>query len=302
MARVPGPEADSLRRRHYNAAVVATLEPAPGLVRLRIRPDDGLRRFDPGQHIRLGRGAWEECPEVDAEEPVPAGRERDLVTGDLSFSHPVLGDDGKLLASEEEVDVHEFLVSAPPRTEADRDLRLTPRLLGLKPGDRLHVAPEARGSCTLAPVRAGEDVVFVSTGTGVAPHNAMIWRLLGSGHDGRIGCIVSTRLASEQAYGAIHRKLAESFPSFTYVPLVTRESPDPGAGLRLQELFADGMAPEALGWRPDPRSTRIYLCGNPRMISGDGAGREGMVQVLRRLGFTDEPAEGRPPNLHYEKY
>lgn len=300
--KIPEAEARALRLRHYNAEVFSVIEAAPGLRRLRVVPEGGLRAFEPGQHIKLGRGAWEDAGGLEDAEPVPPGRERDLVTGDLSFSHPVLGPGGDDLAAPDEVKVHEFLVSSQPRSAGDREMRLTPRLMSLKEGDRLHIAAEARGRCTLAPVRPGEDVLFVSTGTGVAPHNAMIWRLLISNHGGRIGCIVSTRRASEQAYSAVHRTLTRRFPSFAYVPLVTREPSGGEEAIRLQGLFASGRLERSLGWAPDPRSSRIYLCGNPEMIFGGAAGREGMLEVLRRLGYAVEPESSRPSNVHFERY
>ena len=55
---------------------------------------------------------------------------------------------------------------------------LTPRLFMLKEGDRLFIGEKIAGHFTLDPVKPTDKVVFLSTGTGEAPHNYMLWELL----------------------------------------------------------------------------------------------------------------------------
>ena len=52
---------------------------------------------------------------------------------------------------------------------------LTPRLALKRPGDRIYLGPKVAGRYTLNAVDDPNDtVVFLSTGTGEAPHNAMV--------------------------------------------------------------------------------------------------------------------------------
>ena len=72
---------------------------------------------------------------------------------------------------------------------------LTPRLFMLEEGDRINIGEKITGHYTLDPVKPGDTVVFLGTGTGEAPHNYMLWDLLRRGHTGKIllACCVRYR-------------------------------------------------------------------------------------------------------------
>ena len=55
---------------------------------------------------------------------------------------------------------------------------MTPRLFMLKEGDRVFMGEKIAGHFTLEPVKPTDNVIFLSTGTGEAPHNYMLWELL----------------------------------------------------------------------------------------------------------------------------
>src|SRR5690606_31245624 len=116
-----------------------------------------------------------------------------------------------------------FYIVLVPATP-DRVPAFTPRLALKRPGDRIYVGPRVVGRYTLAAVTdPTTTVLFLSTGTGEAPHNAMIIELLRKGHAGPIISVVSVRYRADLAYLDTHRRLEERFPNYHYLPLVTRD-------------------------------------------------------------------------------
>jgi ferredoxin--NADP+ reductase len=193
---------------------------------------------------------------------------------------------------------------------------LTPRLFSLEVGSRLFAGPHPKGHYTLAPVEPDDHVLFLATGTGEAPHNAMLGELLASGHRGRILNVVSVRNERDLGYLLTHRRVETRWPNYLYVPLTTREPrnldlahPEYSGKLRLQDFITTGRFAESLGQPFDLRTTHIFLCGNPAMV---GIPREehgqrvypqptGLIELLERIGFqADRP--GQPGNVHFEKY
>jgi ferredoxin--NADP+ reductase len=194
---------------------------------------------------------------------------------------------------------------------------LTPRLFALEPGNRLFVGPKATGHYTLDGVRPDDNVVLVATGTGEAPHNAMVAHLLSMGHRGQIVTVTCVRQRRDFGYAAIHRQLERIHANYRYLTITTREpenlddSHPNFVGKRyLQEYFESGDFERDSGVRLDPSRTHIFLCGNPDMI---GAARRdahgvlgfpnpvGMIEILSRRGFHPDE-KSHPGNIHYEKY
>ena len=94
----------------------------------------------------------------------------------------------------------------------------------LKEGDRLFVGEKIAGQFTLEPVREGDTVLFLATGTGEAPHNYMTWQLLRRGHQAAILSACCVRFSSDLAYLPIHQELMRRYTNYTYLPLTTREA------------------------------------------------------------------------------
>src|SRR5262249_51793564 len=146
---------------------------------------------------------------------------------------------------------------------------------------------------SLAAVKPGDDVIFAATGTGEAPHNAMIWELLHRADHGRLASVVGARFAADLAYRAKHYALAQRFREYRYFTLTTREPENEGKKVYVQTFIEQGTLERELGWRLDPKTTHLFLCGNPAMIGlpklVDG-GRQyptprGLVEVLEGRGF-----------------
>lgn len=312
----PTKNIDSLRRKFYNAQLTHARLVHDELKVLRIRPDSGRPEFEPGQYTLLGLVYLE--PRVDgvvAEKRSEQTLRHPLIRRAYSISCSMLDDGGTLVTTSdvEYVEIYIALVHKP----LDEPPTLTPRLFALEAGDRLYLGTRAHGHYTLSHVGPDDDVVLLATGTGEAPHNAMLAELLARGHRGRIFNCTCVRYRADLAYLDVHRELEQRYANYRYFALTTREPenldrshPQYVGKQYLQDFFSAGRFEEQAGIRLDPQRTHVYLCGNPMMIGLPERGQgntlvypepPGMVEVLVRRGFQlDEPHA--PGNLHFEKY
>lgn len=303
---VPG-VIEELREEHYNATITHFEPTHSDLWVLRVRPDHGSVSHLPGQYASLGLGYWEARVD-DAVEASIDERWDKLVRRSYSISHRIFDDHG-YLADEAAADELEFYIVLVPPTP-DNVPGLTPRLALKKPGDRIYLGPKVAGRYTLAPVTSPADtVLFLSTGTGEAPQNAMVTELLRKGHHGPIVSAVSVRQWADLGYLAKHRELEQRYANYHYFPQPTREADIPKR--YLQDLIRDDVFADQYGVVLDPSSTHVFLCGNPSMIGlpegDDEVGGPtypetvGVVQLLVERGFTLDRRKQRG-NIHYEEY
>lgn len=308
-------EIAELRVQHYNSAVTHMRKVHDELMILRVRPDDGVPEYQAGQYTLLGLGNWESRVTGTQAEHLTDDEVRKIAKRAYSMSFPIFDESGRLLR-QSECDFLEFYVVlvrespvAPPA--------LTPRLFGLNQKDRLFVGTKMAGHYTLCSVADGQDVVFLATGTGEAPHNAMIADLLVRGHSGRIISAVCVRQHIDLAYHAAHVALEQRYPNYRYLPLTTREPinldhrhPDYVGKQYIQSLIETGRLESELGHPLDPDRTHVFLCGNPEMIGIPHAGEEGrhiyprptgVVELLEQRGFCAD-VHGHTGNIHFEKY
>jgi ferredoxin--NADP+ reductase len=296
---------DDLRDEHYNATIT-TFEPTHSdLWILRVRPDHGDTSHLPGQYASLGLGFWE--PRID--DAVDADLDErwvKMIRRSYSISHPIFDANGYLARQNPDDELEFYIVLVPPTP--DNVPALTPRLALKRPGDRIYLGPKVAGRYTLnALTDPGATVVFLSTGTGEAPHNAMITDLLQRGHVGPIISAVTVRQWADLGYIDRHRVLEQRYPNYHYLPLPTREPDVPKR--YLQDLLRDGDIDIVAGGRLDPVRTHVYLCGNPSMIGlpeeVDGVAvfpePTGVVELLVGRGLTLD-SRTRPGNIHYEEY
>jgi ferredoxin--NADP+ reductase len=295
---------EALRTQHYNATITRFDRTHSDLWLLRVRPDRGDISHLAGQYASLGLGYWEPRADV-AREPNLDSMWDKLIRRSYSVSSPILDPAGYLVRTDDELELYVVLV--PP--SGDRIPGLTPRLALKAEGDRIYLGPKMAGRYTLAHVTDPmTQVLFLSTGTGEAPHNAMIAELLGKGHTGAIVSAVSVRYRQDLAYDAVHCQLAERFANYRYVPVVTRDENTPKR--YIQDLIEDGSIGEMLPAGLDPAVTHVYACGNPAMIGLPEVGENGelrfpeprgVAEILTGLGFTVD-RRGVTGNVHYEEY
>lgn len=295
---------EELRDEHYNATITHFEPTHSDLWVLRVQPDRGGISHLPGQYASLGLGFWEERVD-DAEDPNLDERWTKLVRRSYSISSRMFDDHGYLTGVDEK-ELEFYIVLVPPTP--DNVPGLTPRLALKRPGDRIYLGPKVAGRYTLAPVTDPEStVVFLSTGTGEAPHNAMVVELLRKGHRGPIVSAVSVRQWQDLGYLDKHRTLEAHWPNYHYLPMPTREADVPKRYIQ-DVIRDDGFATE-FGVELDAASTHVFLCGNPAMIGlpeeVDGETQfpevTGVVELLSERGFTLDHRNQRG-NIHFEEY
>lgn len=285
------------------------------LMVLSLRPDGGPLTFVAGQYTVLGLGSWEDRLEGGPEETSAGNHDQHrLIRRAYSISCPILDESGQLVraAGREQV---EFFIALVPQVSSSPTL--TPRLFLLKERDRLFLGRKCHGHYTLGQIKPHDTVIFMATGTGEAPHNAMLAELLIGEHQGPIISVVCVRYQADLAYLGTHRLLEREFPNYRYLTLTTREPinldrthPHYIGKRYIQDYFSSKDLEEDAGIEFDPRTTHAFLCGSPAMIgvplhTHDKSQRypqpTGMVELLENRGFiVDRPHE--PGNIYFEKY
>ncbi len=309
-----GGEIQQLVSRHYNSTVTHVEFAHSDLMIMRVKPDWGRLEYTPGQYTVLGLGSWEPYLVGNAVESNATDGAPNIIRRAYSICSRMIDENGSL-DDHQAHDELEFYIALVRQT--DKPQGLTPRLFLLQPGDRLHVGPRAHGVYTTQHLTPSDNVLFMATGTGEAPHNAMAADLLNRGHQGRIASAVCVRYAFDLPYQPTHRRLEALFPNYRYVPLTTREPwntdrnhPNFVGRRYLQDALVSGELETTCGWRLDPANSHVYLCGNPAMITGSPAtatspnrsvSQTGMVELLQARGFAVD-APHHPGNLHFERY
>ncbi len=292
-----------LREEHYNATITKFEPTHSDLWVLRVKPDSGGTSYLPGQYASLGLGFWEDRID-DATDNDLDKRWDKLIRRSYSISNRMFDETGYLANQSDEGSLEFYIVLVRPTD--DNVPALTPRLALKRPGDRIYLGPKVAGRYTLNAVDDPEStIVFLSTGTGEAPHNGMVIELLRKGHVGPIVSAVSVRQWSDLGYMEKHRKLEARYPNYHYLPLPTRESDVPKR--YIQDAITQDVFATDFGVALDPDNTHVFLCGNPAMIGlpeGDGGAfpeTTGVVELLTERGFTLD-RRNSPGNIHYEEY
>jgi ferredoxin/flavodoxin---NADP+ reductase len=265
-----------------NAIVTQRIEESPGLAVLRIVPDGWvLPEFKPGQFAVLGLpGKARRCLVSDAEEDDAPAPDK-LIKRAYSIA-----------SSSVAREFLEFYIVLVPSGQ------LTPRLFALEPGERVWLAPKISGMFTLNDVPADKHVLFVGTGTGLAPYMSMLRTHLVCGSGPRFGVLHGARHSWDLGYRGELMTLQRLCSNFTYIPTISRAAdetaPWGGATGYIQDLWKSDPLTPRWGFRPSPGDTHVFLCGNPTMI-------EDMVELLAADGFREHKPR-RPGELHVERY
>lgn len=304
-----------LREEHYNATIIERIDIHSDLARFRVRPDNPIPTFEPGQYVALGLGLWEPRLEGTQRDEVPDKKITKIGRRAYSISCPMLDAAGEL-APCSQLDYLEFYITLVREagSPTQKPPLLTPRLFLKGVGDRMVVENRIVGHYTLGDVSPTQTVLLIGTGTGEAPHNAMLAELLHRGHTGNIIHTTSVRSQRDLGYSPEHARLASRYRNYKYIPLTTREPqnldpthPNYVGKQYLQQYFTSGELSKATNDPLDPSNTHVYLCGNPAMIGYVPPGTEpptqpGMLQLLVQAGFTDDHNHHGPGCVRFEKY
>ena len=155
-------------------------------------------------------------------------------------------------------------------------------MFGLKNGDEVLIN-QPLGYFTLR--HPGRRIVFVGTGTGVAPFRSMLHHHLPHTQP-HINLLFGTRHESGLLYRDEMEQFAREYPSFRYLPTLSR----PEAGWTGRTGHVQAHLDEALEFRTpaDIVETDVYICGLKEMVDDVRA-------ELKKRGFDRK-------QIIYEKY
>jgi ferredoxin--NADP+ reductase len=170
---------------------------------------------------------------------------------------------------------------------------LTPRIFGLKPGDKVNMAKKFAGHFHLDKVGPAENLWLAGTGTGLAPYISMlrhpqIWE-----NYQRIAVYHGVRQGAHLAYKEELEALVAKYPGrFFYLPAVSREEVPGTLHGRITTTWEEAV--ERVGAPIDPETTRFMLCGSRAML-------DDMIRQLGELGLT-RALRSKPGQIHSEVY
>lgn len=140
----------------------------------------------------------------------------------------------------------------------------------------------AAGVFTL-PTKIDKDLVFMATGTGVAPFRSMLQHIVREKIPHRaIHLIYGGRYENEILYRDEFEELVRQLPGFTYDVVISRDEQWSGSKGRLRDYYM-----KVYSNRRD--DVLFYLCGWPDMV------RDGLKDLIDDLGYN-------PSQLIYELY
>jgi ferredoxin--NADP+ reductase len=257
-------EAVRVMSSEFNATVTMSYAINHGLLVLQVTPDESLPPFKAGQYTVLGLpGAAPRSPFAEPDDQ-PAEPDKLIKRAYSIASSSLLGH------------YFEFFV-ALVRTGA-----LTPRLFALQPGDRIWLGRKIVGMFTLDDVQPDHDLIFIATGTGLAPYISMLRSRYAFDNTRKTVVVHASRVSFDLGYRTELEGLAARFPSFHYLPIIDNPDRDPtwaGETGFADKFFDNGTIEARLGHTLDPARTSVFLCGNPLMV-------EGMKRRLVDLGFA----------------
>lgn len=264
----------------YNAVVVARQALTSDLFIIKVKPDNPGPAFTSGQYVLLGLSSNVERRSGSEPEFKESKAGRMILR---AYSIASAGHEPELL---------EFYVSVVANGS------LTPRLVSLRPGDRLMVGEKIRGFFTLDTVpKEHKTVVLAATGTGLAPYLSMMRRHAVQPYPFRFVILHGAPRSWELGYLEELRLHSRYLPRVAYIPSITRTKEDPwwtGETGRITQYFQSHLLRDRLEVELDPARTSVFLCGNPAMIHEVGT-------MLEPMGYTAYTTQ-TPGSLHTEEY
>lgn len=262
-----------------NATVTKRVDMHSSLMIIRVVPDDELFPFEDGQYTVLGmHGSAPRSEYSDPEEmEVP---EEKMVKRAYSISSSSL--QGEYI---------EFYISLV------RSGQLTPRLFQLKEGERVFLGHKATGHFTLDQVIPGNDLLMISTGTGLAPFVAMVKTELRAEDARRLIVVHGARHAWDLGYRSEFEMMDRKSDRLIYIPTITRAEKDTtwnGHIGRVNTVIEERLVEKRIGGEIEPAKMSVFLCGNPDMV-------DQMESAMLEKGFQSH-SKKEQGTLHVEKY
>ncbi|HDT12140.1 MAG TPA: ferredoxin--NADP reductase [Candidatus Marinimicrobia bacterium] len=148
---------------------------------------------------------------------------------------------------------------------------LTPRLFALNTGDPLYMFPKLRGILTMDDVEKDKNILFIATGTGLAPYMSMIRSDIQCREKRKIAVIHGALNSGDLGFRAELEHLEKLCDNFFYIPVISHQNTEkiPWGGKTgfVQDLWNDGIVDDLWHMEVTPDNTAVFLCGHPEMIN-----------------------------------
>lgn len=158
-----------------------------------------------------------------------------------------------------------------------KDGRVTPYLFKKKEKDQVKIKGPF-GLFTLEKLNK-DKLVFIGTGTGIAPLKSMILNLIENNNQKEITLIFGIRFENEIIFQKEFEQLEKENPNFKFIPVVSKPTENWHGRTTYVQNNIDAI---------DILNSEIYICGNPKMV-------EETKQKLIQKGISEEL-------IHNEKY
>lgn len=154
------------------------------------------------------------------------------------------------------------------------DGKATPTLGKLKSGDKIN-AMGPMGTFYINDQSLAKPIIFISTGTGVAPFRSIITHLLEHSFEKPINLITGYRFEANVLYEQAFKNLESKYPNFKYHRICSREGERKGY---VQILIDENFKEDA----------DYYICGLKDMVNS-------VTEHLSKKGISKD-------NIFFEKY
>jgi len=181
-----------------------------------------------------------------------------------------------------------YSIASPPEEKKQIDLclklvpggKVTPWFWTFHEGKRIQVHGPF-GKFVLPFEVEEQELVFIATGTGIAPFRSMIRDLLHKGFQRNIWLLFGTRYERSIPYDEEWRLLESYYPQFHYIPTVSR----PSAGWKGEIGYVQTKISKFF---PQPDGKLVYICGLNQMI-------QAVQEECLKRGFQKEM-------IHHERF
>lgn len=130
----------------------------------------------------------------------------------------------------------------------------------LRVGDDITIS-EACGNCFYTAENKNQNILLIGTGSGLAPLYGIVRDAISSNHQGEIFLYHGSYNSAGLYLTDQLMKIERSYSNFKYIPCVSDE-------LNTNPFISNGMVLDiALSRHSDLNGWKVYLCGNPAMVT-----------------------------------
>ncbi len=198
------------------------------------------------------------------------------------------------------------ITSSPTEDEVEfyivlvKDGELTTRLFNLEVGDLIYMGEKAAGLMEFKNINQTDNIIFLSTGTGIAPFISILRNHKDEilNNQRKVVFAQGVRHPSELAFEYELLDIEENSKFFKYFPVVSRAEEEgvnwTGTKGHIQTLVTNGSIESFFETKIDPKNTKIFLCGTPKMVDES-------VALFTDMGFTKHTMK-QQGNLFFDKH